>query len=120
MSNGLRILRRIDPDPELRRYLESEGQLEEILDKQGKSHFYVDDSRPRELEITQAIMRETLLWVLLDDSNEIRYIANSAKKAALALSGAKVVFVADVEIEDLPEADPEPEGPDLPPSRGRR
>ena len=115
----LKIRRRIDPTPELRTWLDGSLQSEEIQDKAGRYHYYTDDAIPRDSQWTDEIMRSTLLWVVMDEDNNVHGIFNSPDKAERAMTGAKVVMQVDVDV-DIPEADPEVEGdePDAP-RRGR-
>ena len=120
-SPGLRIMRRISPDRDLQAWLEGSQQLHEIEDKQGKPYLYVDDAIPRPAEITDDIVHHaTVCFVIFDDDNTAHYVTTSAEKAAKALAQAKPSFTTLVEIDDMPEAEPEDEGPDLPPVEGKR
>lgn len=135
MNLGLRIMRRIDPDPELEAKLDELGQLYEIADKGGKVHKYVSDDDRRETELNFAITGNwdamgrvthrscTLGFALMDENNDIHYFASDADKAERALAGAKVTItpMVDVAFEDGVEVVEEPDAlPDPEPSRGRK
>ena len=113
LTPGLRIRRQINPSSDLLAWLENQRQVEEIEDKKGKAGFYIDDGVPRPPEITMEIVdRCTVRFVIFDDDNEVHYATTSASKAERALRGATVTFHTDIDVADLPEADPEPEEDD--------
>lgn len=118
---GLRARRRIDPSPSLRQYLETMGRIEEIDDKRGKTWSYIDDSLPFDHDeiVREIVTRATLGFVLFGPDNDIRYYTTSADKLSAALASVKVTFDTSLITDDMPEADPEPEEPDLP-VRGKR
>jgi len=116
----LKILRRIDPSPELREWLSVQGQLEEIQDKGGRYHFYVNDAPSRDSVWNDEITGTAHLgWVVFDTDNNAYGFFTSLERAEAALKGAKVTINTefDVELEEAPE---EADTADLPRPRARR
>jgi hypothetical protein len=115
---ALRLVRRIDPSPQLRAFLEASGQIDEIADQSGREWSYVDDSLPREAAWTDEIVsRATLGFAIMDEANSIQGFYTRADRAQRAMDGAKVVLSVDVEVEDDDGEWPEHIGPDLPAKR---
>jgi hypothetical protein len=116
--NGITIYRELgNPSPDLVRWLDARNQLFEVDDPKGNSHLYIDDSIPRDADITEEIVGRlpakhgdmtfpglqgcTIGFALFrdePDENGDYFIAsfNSLDKAEQAKASARIVVSADI------------------------
>lgn len=95
------IYRELSPDmPEhVRDWLEIRGQLIEIQDKQGNSHFIVENDLPRDPEVTEGIIGNehapgcTIGFGVYDDEGNRIGMYRSIDRAEAAADRARVVTV---------------------------
>lgn len=104
--NGLFIMRQIDPSPDLSAALEN---LDQIVTLDDGTH-WVDDARPRDSELNEEIAGGmsaggrpfdgcTVGFGIFDEDWRIHARYRALDRAQAALKGAKVQFVADIDVE---------------------
>jgi hypothetical protein len=92
--------------PDLAAYLDARGQLYEVERPDGSVHWFVDDSLPRESEITDEIIASTVAFALFAETDEgLEFVGQypTLVAAETAKSNAKVVISAPVI--DVPDED---------------
>ena len=93
-QDELLTLRELNPDmpQHVVDWLEARGQLIEVQDKKGKSHFIVENDLPRDTEVTVAIVTEcTLGFGVYDDEGNRLGMYRDVARAEEAADKARVV-----------------------------
>lgn len=104
--NGLFIMRQIDPSPDLAKALSTLDQIVTLDDGTN----WVDDTLPRDSELNEEIAGGmsaggspfdgcTVGFGIFDEDWRIHARYRSLDRAQAALKGAKVQFIADIDVE---------------------
>jgi len=111
--NGVQIYRELGEAPvHTLEWLEKRGQLFNVIDPKGKEHVFVDNDLPRDSEITEALVGNTVGFALFTEDGEYVGSYRALDRAIAAQKGARLVVTADVEAD--PDEDEPDRGPDEP------
>ena len=95
------IYRELSPEipVEVQEWLDARGQLLEVVDKKGKSHFIIENDVPRDIEVTEAIVGNdtqpglTIGFGVYTDEGERVGMYATVQNAEAAAEKARVVSV---------------------------
>ena len=98
--NGVQIYRELGgKEASAIEWLDRRSQLFNVIDPKGPEHIFVDNDAPRDPEVTQAIIRDTVGFALFTEDGEYIGSYRSLDRAITAQNGAKLVVKADVDAE---------------------